>query len=164
MGRVAAAPTPIAVALGSNTGDRHAHLAAAVSGLRRFLDDIRVSRWRETPFEPVDGTDPGPQPPVLNGAVVGTTALDARAVLDRLQALESAAGRTRPFRGAARTLDLDLILYGTLVLREPGLEVPHPRFRARLFVLEPLAELAPDWVDPVTGRTISALLRAARPS
>lgn len=98
--------------------------------------------------------------------VVGETALTARALLEQLLEIERQAGRERPAPGAARTLDLDLILYGSERLAEPGLEVPHPRFRERLFVLEPLAELEPGWVDPVSGEAVSALLRRAqqRPS
>jgi 2-amino-4-hydroxy-6-hydroxymethyldihydropteridine diphosphokinase len=83
-------------------------------------------------------------------------------VLTALLAIEAAAGRTRPSPLAARTLDLDVILYGEQTIREPGLVVPHPRFRERLFVLEPLAEVGPDLVDPETGKTISALLAQAR--
>lgn len=94
---------------------------------------------------------------------VGDTNLPARSVLDQLLEIEGAFGRQRPWPGAPRTLDLDLILYGQARLDEPGLVVPHPRFRERLFVLEPLAELAPDWIDPVTGESVSALLRRVRP-
>jgi 2-amino-4-hydroxy-6-hydroxymethyldihydropteridine diphosphokinase len=79
-------------------------------------------------------------------------------VLDALQAIESAFGRERAYIGAPRTVDLDLILYGGDVIEMQGLLVPHPRFRERRFVLEPLAEIAPDWIDPVTGRTIRELL------
>lgn len=106
----------------------------------------------------------GDQPRYLNGVVVGETALGARALLDELLAIEREAGRTRPAPMAPRTLDLDLILFGSERLEEPGLVVPHPRFRERLFVLEPLAEIAPDLVDPETGETISALRRRARAS
>ena len=97
--------------------------------------------------------------------MVGDTELTARALLDTLLAIEREHGRERPAPGAARTLDLDLILYGSARLTEPGLVVPHPRFRERLFVLEPLAELEPDWIDPVSGDAVSVLLqRAQRPS
>ena len=72
-------------------------------------------------------------------------------------AIEAAAGRERPFVNAPRTLDLDLILYGDFVIDEPGLQVPHPRFRDRLFVLAPLAEVAGDWIDPVSGLTVEQL-------
>jgi 2-amino-4-hydroxy-6-hydroxymethyldihydropteridine diphosphokinase len=86
--------------------------------------------------------------------------LSPRALLDTLLGVERDLGRERPFPGAARTLDLDLILYGDAVIDEgPSLIVPHPRFRERRFVLEPLSEIAPDWRDPVTGRTVEELLR-----
>jgi 2-amino-4-hydroxy-6-hydroxymethyldihydropteridine diphosphokinase len=104
------------------------------------------------------------QPRYLNGVVVGETDLTARALLDAALAIETERGRVRPAPMAPRTLDLDLVLYGTERLDEPGLRVPHPRFRERLFVLEPLAEVAPNWVDPQTGSTISDLLRRARSS
>ena len=94
--------------------------------------------------------------------MVGDTVLSARALLDRLMAVEQADGRKRPGPGAARTLDLDLIFYGDQRVTELGLVVPHPRFRERLFVLEPLAELVPDWIDPVSGNAVSALLERVK--
>jgi 2-amino-4-hydroxy-6-hydroxymethyldihydropteridine diphosphokinase len=145
-----------AVALGSNLGDRRAHLDFAVSKLHALLAHLRVSRYHQT--VPVGGL--GPQPLFLNAAAVGETTLSARELLDALLAIELERGRERPFLNAARTLDLDLILFGDLVREEPGLVVPHRRFRERRFVLEPLAEIAPDLVDAVTGQSISALLRA----
>jgi 2-amino-4-hydroxy-6-hydroxymethyldihydropteridine diphosphokinase len=84
-------------------------------------------------------------------------------LLDRLLAIEAERGRERPHPGAARTLDLDLILYGDELIEEPGVQVPHPRFREREFVLRPLREIAPDWVDPLSGKTIAELASAVRP-
>jgi 2-amino-4-hydroxy-6-hydroxymethyldihydropteridine diphosphokinase len=78
--------------------------------------------------------------------------------LDELFAIEADRGRERPFARAPRTLDLDLILFGDLIVDAPGLTVPHPRFRERRFVLEPLAEIAPNLRDSVTGKTVSELL------
>jgi len=142
----------VAIALGSNVGDRAASLDFAVARISRILSSLKTSRWYET--EPVGV---GSQPRFLNGALVGDTALSARELLDQLLSIERERGRERPFPGAPRTLDLDLILYGNQVVDEPGLIVPHPRFRARRFVLEPLAEIAPDLVDPLTGKTVQAL-------
>jgi 2-amino-4-hydroxy-6-hydroxymethyldihydropteridine diphosphokinase len=148
--------TRVAIALGSNLGDREANLAFGLSALPGFITNLRSSRWHDTAGVPAD------QPRYLNGVVVGETALSARELLDRLLLIEDEAGRTRPSPMAPRTLDLDLILFGSQQIQEDGLVVPHPRFRERLFVLEPLAELAPGWVDPGTGQTISALLQRAR--
>lgn len=147
-----------AIALGSNLGDREAHLAFAVARLSALLSNLRHSRWHDTAPAGV----PADQPRYLNGAVVGDTPLTARELLGELLAIEAAAGRTRPSPMAARTLDLDLILFGNERIREAGLVVPHPRFRERLFVLEPLAEVAPGWIDPDSGEAVSALLERAR--
>ena len=147
----------VAVALGSNLGDRRAHLDFAVSRLTSSFANLQVSRYYET--DPVDA--PGPQPLFLNAAAVGDTTATAREILELLMAIERERGRERPFVHAARTLDLDLILLGMTVLDEPGLIVPHPRFRERRFVLEPLADVAPGMVDPVTGSTVADLLTRA---
>jgi 2-amino-4-hydroxy-6-hydroxymethyldihydropteridine diphosphokinase len=143
-----------AIALGSNLGHRQAHLDHAVSRLQRLLRSVRVSRYRDTAPVAVSG----PQRMYLNAAVVGQTALSARELLEALLAIEHERDRERPFANAPRTLDLDLILYGDAVIDEPGLTVPHPRFRDRRFVLEPLAEIAPALVDPVSGLTMAELL------
>ncbi len=148
--------TRVAVALGSNLGDREGYLHSAVGALAPSIHHLRVSTFHDT--APVGV---GPQPVFLNAAAVGETSLSARALLDTLLGVERDLGRERPFPGAARTLDLDLILYGDAVIDDgPSLIVPHPRFRERRFVLEPLSEIAPDWRDPVTGRTVEELLRA----
>ncbi|HXI28749.1 MAG TPA: 2-amino-4-hydroxy-6-hydroxymethyldihydropteridine diphosphokinase [Vicinamibacterales bacterium] len=144
----------VAVALGSNLGDRHAHLDHAVARLRSLLQQLAVSRYHDT--VPVGVT--GPQPIYLNAVAVGDTALAPRDLLDALLAIEAERGRERPHPNAARTLDMDLILYGDRAIDEPGLVVPHPRFRERRFVLEPLVEVAPDFRDPVTGKSARQLL------
>ena len=143
----------VAVALGSNLGDRAGHLDHAVARLQSVIQKLRVSRYHET--APVGVT--GPQPLYMNAVLVGQTRLAPRALLDVLLAVERERGRTRPHLNASRTLDLDLILFGDLVTEEENLVVPHPRYRERRFVLEPLMELAPDMVDPVTRLTISQL-------
>lgn len=148
----------VAVALGSNLGDRDAQLRGSITALIPVLTQLRVSSFHET--APVDVV--GSQPLFLNAAAVGETKLSAPAILDVLLAIEQGFGRERPYERAPRTIDLDLILYGDQIIDVPGLSVPHPRFRERLFVLEPLAEIAPDWIDPVTGRTISQLLSDLR--
>ena len=150
--------TRVALALGSNLGDRHAHLNHAVGRLQTVLRHFQVSRYRET--VPVGMR--GPQRMVLNACATGDTTLSARALLDVLHGIEDERERERPFPNAPRTLDVDLILYGDARLDEPDLIVPHPRFRERLFVLEPLAEIAPDLVDPVSGATVRDLLTALK--
>ena len=144
----------VAIALGSNLGNREAHLRRAIQALAPTVSNLRVWPFYET--DPVDV--PGAQPRFLNGAATGESELSARAVLDALLAVEQRLGRERPYIGAPRTIDLDLILYADSVINEPGLMVPHPRFRVRRFVLQPLAEVAADWVDPVTGKAIRELL------
>lgn len=148
----------VAIALGSNLGDRRAHLEWAVDCLRAALDGLRVSSFIET--DPVDV--PGPQPPYLNAVAVGETTLGPAELLDRLLRIERERGRERPSARAARTLDLDLILYGDRIVHADHLDVPHPRFRERHFVLEPLCEIAPDLRDPVTQLTIGELLVRAQ--
>ena len=148
----------VAVALGSNLGDRAAHLSWATAQLAHLLDGLVVSPFEET--APLDVPDL--QPDYLNAVAVGRSRLGAAALLDALLALERERGRMRPGLRAARTLDLDLVLYGSAVIDDVRLTVPHPRFRERPFVLGPLATLAPRWRDPVTGRTLAALWRTHR--
>jgi 2-amino-4-hydroxy-6-hydroxymethyldihydropteridine diphosphokinase len=150
-----------AIALGSNLGDRAGHLDFAVTRLRQLLENLIVSEYLDT--EPVGVAD---QPRYLNAVVVGDlpARMTPRGLLDALLAIERDRGRERPFPGAPRTLDVDLVLYGDLVAQEPGLEVPHPRFRERAFVLEPLASIAPELRDPVTGKTVEELFSATRSS
>lgn len=145
------------IAVGGNLGDREAAIRAALSSLsRRGAGVEALSALVET--DPVGGP---PQGRYLNGAAVLRTDLAPRALLDAMLAAERDAGRVRRAddpRWGARAADLDLLLYDDLVVAEPGLRVPHPRMHERRFVLEPAAAVAPEWVHPVLGRTIAALL------
>jgi 2-amino-4-hydroxy-6-hydroxymethyldihydropteridine diphosphokinase len=145
---------PVGIALGSNLGDRRSHIDSAVASLGSVLGGLLVSRVFET--EPVDVV--GTQGLFLNAAVAGEFRGTAHELLAILLRLERERGRTRPRAGAARALDLDLVFFGDERVDEPGLVVPHPRFRTRRVVLEPLADVAPDWRDPVTGLTVAELL------
>ena len=148
----------VAVSLGSNLGNRRQHLEFALQALAEDLTGLMTSSFVETePFGVASR-----QPTYLNAAAVGTTVLRARELLDRLLAIERERGRERPHSMAARTLDLDLILYGETIIEEPGLTIPHPRFRAREFVLGPLASIAPEMLDPVSGLTVRQLLDERR--
>ncbi|HEU4431124.1 MAG TPA: 2-amino-4-hydroxy-6-hydroxymethyldihydropteridine diphosphokinase [Myxococcota bacterium] len=142
------------VALGANLGDRAGALARAIESLRA-TPGVRVvaqsSVWETPPLGP-------PQPDYLNAAVALDTELDALALLRRLHEIEAGAGRTRgPERNQPRPLDLDLLLFGGLVIDAPELTIPHPRMHERVFVLGPLAEIAPDEIHPVLHETIATL-------
>ena len=149
--------TQVAVAIGSNLGSREAAVAFAATQLSALFANFTLSDVVET-WPVGEGTDD--QNLYLNAVAIGDTDLSPRELLEALMAIEQAFGRARPFPNAARTLDLDLILHGGDIVVEQGLEVPHPRFRERFFVLGPLAEIAPDMVDPVSGMRVAELLRA----
>jgi 2-amino-4-hydroxy-6-hydroxymethyldihydropteridine diphosphokinase len=148
------------IALGSNLGDRRAAIAFAADRLSQLLLHFSLSDTIET--EPV-GQGLEAQPRYLNAVATGETTLGARALLDALLKIERDFGRQRPYLNAPRTLDLDLILLGDQVIDEPGLQVPHPRFRERLFVLIPAAQIAPAVRDPVTGLSMSELVQKKSP-
>jgi len=149
----------VVVAFGSNLGQRERYILDAAGQVAAFIRNFQLSPLIETaPVGPGTEHDPG----YLNAVGVGESDLPAPELLRRLHALEEAAGRLRTHQNAPRTLDLDLILSGDEVIDRADIQVPHPRFRERHFVLEPLAELAPDLVDPVTGRTMRELLARLR--
>jgi 2-amino-4-hydroxy-6-hydroxymethyldihydropteridine diphosphokinase len=150
----------VAIALGSNLGDRAAHLRWALEALAASIDGLRASPLVAT--APVEVPDS--QPDYLNAVAIGRTMLGPHALLDVLLALEAARGRGRHGWHAARTLDLDLVLYGDAVIHDARLDVPHPRYLDRAFVLGPLAVLAPRWRDPRSGRTLAALWKEKRPA
>jgi 2-amino-4-hydroxy-6-hydroxymethyldihydropteridine diphosphokinase len=116
---------------------------------------MRVSTFIET--APEHGAE---APAFLNGAVVGTSDKTPRQLLTLLLEIEQERGRERSYLGAPRTLDLDLLLVGDVVVDEAGLRLPHPRFRSRSFVLGPLDEIAPEMIDPVSGQSVRALFTA----
>ena len=130
--------------IGSNLGDRRAHLQGAVDELAGVegLRVVAVSPVYET--VPVGGP---PQPDFLNAVVAVDTELTARALLELAQRIEAAAERVRTVRWGPRTLDVDVLLVGDERIDEPDLEVPHPRMTERAFVVVPLADLAPEWAD-----------------
>lgn len=157
--------TPVVVALGSNVPPRRRALDAAVARLARLPGTrlVATSRWR--PSAPVDPPPGVPSGEFLNGACLLHTTLAPRALLDALLAIEAELGRVRRVRNGPRTIDLDLVVYGDLVLDEPGLTIPHPRAHERAFVLEPAADVAPGMRHPLAGLTLAALrdrLAAAR--
>jgi len=148
------------VGVGSNLGDRWGNLALAARALRAAprVSLARASRvWETDPIGP-------PQPRYLNAVLELEVVGPAGPLLGLLQEIERTAGRRRDGpRWSARTLDLDLLLFGDEVIREPELVVPHPGLVARRFVLAPLAELCPDRVVPGTGQTVAQLLVLAPP-
>ena len=139
--------TPVAVGIGSNLGDRLAHMRFAVERLTAVLEGLVASPVYET--EPV-GYDA--QPTFLNACCVGRTRITAHQLLSELQDAERAAGRRRGgVRFGPRELDLDLLVYGSVTCEDQHLTLPHPRLRERAFVLLPLAEVAPELVVPAAG-------------
>ena len=142
--------------LGSNVGDRRAHLRAAVAGLPGV---VAVSPVYET--DPVGG--PPGQGPYLNAVVELATAWSPRRLLERAKELEAAAGRRPGPRWGPRPLDIDVLLVGGEVVDEADLQVPHPRWRQRAFVLVPLADLAPD-VLAAAGVAVPAAAPGVRPA
>jgi 2-amino-4-hydroxy-6-hydroxymethyldihydropteridine diphosphokinase len=132
-----------AIGIGSNLGDRSAHLSAAVDGLTAVCHIVGVSSVYET--APVGGPDQGP---FLNAVVIADTARTPRSLLRELLLIERARGRARDARWGPRTLDLDLLLWDRETIDEPGLCVPHPHLQHRRFVIEPLLEVWPEVCMP----------------
>ena len=101
-----------------------------------------------------------PQPDYLNGCAILQVEMPPDVLLETLLAIEQQFGRVRQERWGARSLDLDLLLYNDLIIDTPHLQIPHPRMKERAFVLIPLAEIAPDWVEPISGGVIKDLVKA----
>jgi len=148
----------IYLGLGSNLGQREAMLQAAIQALESpRLHILRLSPIYET--EPMDMPN---QPWFLNLVAEAETDLFPLQLLHRTSKVEALLGRRRLALKGPRTIDIDILIYGSAVVSTPKLEIPHPRFRARRFVLAPLADLAPSLRDPITKRTVRELLAQLR--
>jgi 2-amino-4-hydroxy-6-hydroxymethyldihydropteridine diphosphokinase len=144
------------LSLGSNLGDREANLRGAIAQLSELGSVSRVSALYET--EPVEVA--GQQPWFLNCAAAVETDLAPLEFLQRMLAIELAMGRKRTGPKGPRTIDMDIIFFGDEVLDTKELSVPHPAMQHRRFVLEPLAEIAPEFMHPVLQRTVRELLNS----
>ncbi|MBS0191419.1 MAG: 2-amino-4-hydroxy-6-hydroxymethyldihydropteridine diphosphokinase [Phycisphaerales bacterium] len=152
--------TPAALALGSNLEPRNSHLDRAVAELARApgVRLLRASRWIQSEPVGLDGAAEPAQGMYLNGACTLETTLPPEALLELCLEIERAHGRDRLKEGryGARTLDLDVLLYGDRSIQLPNLVIPHPRMLTRAFVLEPLCEIAGQWTIPSTKRTVQS--------
>lgn len=148
--------------MGSNIEPRADHIRDGLDRLRASGRVVLVSRMLETEAVVLPGRPAGA--PYLNGACIVETGLSPRDLLRLCLDVERSLGRDRQTEGrwGARTLDLDLLLFGDRIVREPGLEIPHPRMLQRLFVLEPLAEIAGDWIVPHTNKNVRQHLDTLR--
>ena len=146
---------PVLIALGSNLGDRAGFLLAALARLSA-LEDFEPKGL--SPIYQTEPVGPAGQGPYLNAVLHGQTTLAPRELLQEMLRIEESLGRVRRQRWGARTLDLDLLDYGGLVLEEPGLTLPHPRLHRRPFVLVPLSDVAPNWRHPTLRKTAAELL------
>jgi 2-amino-4-hydroxy-6-hydroxymethyldihydropteridine diphosphokinase len=147
------------VALGSNIPPRRRHLSEACSGVASLEGCRILDRSFVYETEPVGGP---PQAMYLNAALVLETARAPQDMLDALLRIETEMGRVRCARNAPRIIDLDIIFYDEITLKAPGIEIPHPRFRERGFVLLPLKDIIPGFPDPITGKTVVELLEGWR--
>jgi 2-amino-4-hydroxy-6-hydroxymethyldihydropteridine diphosphokinase len=147
------------LALGSNVGDREANLRTAVKHLESEAIRIlrRSSLYETAPQELLD------QPWFLNAVVEAETGLFPLQLLARVREIEREMGRRRVTPKGPRNIDIDILFYGRSTIATPELEVPHPRIAQRRFVLEPLAEIAPDFRHPLTGKTASEMLGTLEP-
>jgi len=149
-----AAGEVVLLGLGANLGNALSRLQLAIESLSHSVSELRTSAVYRTP--PVGP----PQPDYLNAVVRGRILRSPLETLRLAHELEREAGRTRPYPNAPRTLDVDLLFHGASVIHEEGLDVPHPRWSERAFVVVPLLDVASDWRDPETGKTVAEVASA----
>jgi len=142
---------PVVLSLGSNLGDRRVHIRRAVNALRGSVRVVRLSSLWET--EPIDAPDGSPH--YLNAVLAGYTALEPRELLGVTSRIELGQGRRRRHRNEPRPIDVDIVFYGSTMIRTHLLTLPHPRYHDRAFVTEPLRELGLGWIDPVDGLPVT---------
>ncbi len=142
------------IGAGSNLGDRRKNLKEAIRELKKQgIQIIKISPLYETKPWGVEG-----QPPFLNLVLYCRTSLEPLRLLECLKGIEEKLGRKETFHWGPRVIDLDILFYGTRIINEPALTVPHPYLRERAFVLKPLSDIAGEFIDPLTGKTVKALL------
>ncbi len=151
----------IAIALGGNLGNSKDFFCSAMDRLsENGVKDIKIS----TLFQSKPENCPPDSPDFTNAVLTGEWAASPRELLELCQQIEIAAGRPQKHNlNAPRTLDLDIILFGDEIINTANLKIPHPRAASRLFVLKPLAEIAPDWIFPDSGRTVKQILKSQNP-
>jgi 2-amino-4-hydroxy-6-hydroxymethyldihydropteridine diphosphokinase len=145
----------VAIALGSNLGDSLSILKAALQVLAE-TPGIQVEA--QSPVYQTVAIGP-PQPDYLNLCALLSTSLIPQSLITQLLETEAQFGRVRRERWGPRLLDIDLLLFDDLILSQPGLDIPHPRMAQRAFVLVPLSDIAPSWVEPVSQQTIAELVQ-----
>lgn len=150
---VSAATHSVYLALGANIGNRRDNLVAALQHLRKFMEIDSISSLYET--EPVGYID---QPRFFNLVCHGKTWLKPEDLLKYVKEIEVVIGRKPSFRNGPRPIDIDIIFYENIILQQDHLAIPHPRMRERAFVLAPLTEIAPDSIDPISGKNVAELL------